>query len=51
MIEFWDPTIKQHGLDDTVLVTVVNSKDYQKLAVIEKFGKTVAAGDPIMEIE
>lgn len=51
LIEFWDPTIKQHGLDDTVLVTVVNSKDYQKLAVTEKFGKTVAAGDPIMEIE
>lgn len=51
LIEFWDPTIKQHGLDDTVLVTVVNSKDYQKLAVTEKFGKTVAAGDPIMEIK
>lgn len=51
LIEFWDPTIKQHGLDDTVLVTVMNSKDYQKLAVTEKFGKTVAAGDPIMEIE
>ena len=51
LIEFWDPTIKQHGLDDTVLVTVMNSKDYQMLAVTEKFGKTVAAGDPIMEIE
>lgn len=51
LIEFWDPTIKQHGLDDTVLVTVMNSKDYQKLAVTEKFGKTVVAGDPIMEIE
>lgn len=51
LIEFWDPTIKQHGLDDTVLVTVMNSKDYQMLAVTEKFGKTVEAGDPIMEIE
>ncbi|WP_039944323.1 PTS sugar transporter subunit IIA, partial [Lactobacillus equicursoris] len=51
LIEFWDPTIKQHGLDDRVLVTVMNSKDYQKLAVIEQVGKTVEAGDPIMEIE
>lgn len=51
LIEFWDPTIKQYGLDDTVLVTVMNSKDYQKLAVTEKFGETVAAGDSIMEIE
>ncbi|MGM9905761.1 PTS sugar transporter subunit IIA [Lactobacillus sp.] len=51
LIEFWDPTIKQHGLDDTVLVTVLNSKDFEKLAVTEEYGKTVKAGDPIMKIK
>lgn len=28
LMEFWDPAIKKAGLDDTVLVTITNSKDY-----------------------
>lgn len=51
LIEFWDPVIKKNKLDDTVLVTVLNSQEYQKLTLLKEVGEKVTAGDAIMNIE
>lgn len=50
LIEFWDPTIKKAGLDDTVMVTVMNSKDYAKIGLSEKAGKTVESEANVLAV-
>lgn len=50
LIEFWDPTIKKAGLDDTVMVTVMNSKDYGEIALSQKVGVTVNSEANVLTI-
>lgn len=39
MIEFWDPTIKKAGLDDTVVVAVTNTKKLGPISLTAKRGR------------
>lgn len=48
LIEFWDPTIKKAGLDDTVIMVVTNSKDFAKLDLTAEPGSKVKAEDNVM---
>ena len=51
LIEFWDPVIKKAGLDDTVIVTVTNTKKLGPITIMEKAGKQVHSDDPVMEVD
>lgn len=49
LMEFWDPTIKKAGLDDTVLVTVTNSEEFDFKQLIAADQK-VTTTDNVMEV-
>ncbi len=49
LMEFWDPTIKKAGLDDTVIVTVTNSEEFDFKQLIAA-DQTVTAKDNVMEV-
>ena len=51
LIEFWDPTIKKAGLDDTVIVVVTNSKDFKDIKLTDTEGSEVKAEDDVMTLE
>ena len=48
-MEFWDPTIKKAGLDDTVIVTVTNSENFD-FEMLAKAGDKVTDKDNIMKV-
>lgn len=50
LIEFWDPTIKKAGLDDTVIVIVTNSDKFSDIDLMAKAGQAVQAEDNILEL-
>ena len=49
LMEFWDPAIKKAGLDDTVMVTVTNSKDFN-IKLLKDAGEKVTTTDIVMEV-
>ena len=49
LMEFWDPTIKKAGLDDTVIVTVTNSEEFDFKQLIAA-DQTVTNKDNMMEV-
>lgn len=49
LMEFWDPAIKKAGLDDTVMVTVTNSKDFD-IKLLKAAGEKVTTTDIVMEV-
>ena len=49
LMEFWDPAIKKAGLDDTVMVTVTNSKDFDN-KLLKDAGEKVTTTDIVMEV-
>ena len=49
LMEFWDPAIKKAGLDDTVMVTVTNSK-YFDIKLLKDAGEKVTTTDIVMEV-
>ena len=49
LMEFWDPAIKKAGLDDTVMVTVTNSKDFD-IKLLKDAGEMVTTTDIVMEV-
>ena len=51
LIEFWDPTIKKAGLDDTVIVIVTNSGKFSDIDLMAKTGQAVQAEDNILELK
>ena len=51
LIEFWDPTIKKAGLDDTVIVIVTNSGKFSDIDLMAKTGQAVQAADNILELK
>lgn len=51
LIEFWDPTIKKAGLDDTVIVIVTNSDKFSDIDLMAKTGQAVQAEDNILELK
>lgn len=51
LIEFWDPTIKKAGLDDTVIVIVTNSDKFADIDLVAKAGQAVQAEDNILELK
>lgn len=51
LIEFWDPTIKKAGLDDTVVVAVTNTQKLGPIALTETSGTEVQAGDNVLQVE
>lgn len=51
LIEFWDPTIKKAGLDDTVMVTITNSKKFGNIQLSVKPGVTVQAESNVLTVE
>ena len=50
LLEFWDPTIKQAGLDDTVIMTVTNSTEFTMMDWLVKPGQAVKATDNILQL-
>lgn len=50
IMEFWDPTIKKAGLDDTVIVTVTNTHQYKDFDFITDLGSEVAPGQNILTV-
>lgn len=51
LIEFWDPTIKKAGLDNTVIVIVTNSDKFSDIDLMAKTGQAVQAEDNILELK
>ena len=51
LIEFWDPTIKKAGLDDTVIVIVTNSDKFSEFEMTVKDGQSVQAEDNVLELK
>ncbi|WP_283587432.1 PTS sugar transporter subunit IIA [Limosilactobacillus viscerum] len=51
LIEFWDPTIKKAGLDDTVVVAVTNTKKLGPITLTGTPGTEVQAGDNVLQVE
>ena len=51
LIEFWDPTIKKAGLDDTVVVAVTNTKKLGPISLTAKPGTNVQAGDDVLQVQ
>ncbi|KRM26295.1 PTS sugar transporter subunit IIA [Limosilactobacillus panis] len=51
LIEFWDPTIKKAGLDDTVVVAVTNTKKLGPISLTAKPGINVQAGDDVLQVQ
>lgn len=51
LIEFWDPTIKKAGLDDTVIVIVTNSDKFSEFEMTVKEGQSVQAEDNVLELK
>ncbi|MCD7119716.1 glycoside-pentoside-hexuronide (GPH):cation symporter [Limosilactobacillus agrestis] len=49
LMEFWDPAIKKAGLDDTVMVTVTNSKNFD-IKLLKDAGEKVTTTDIVMEV-
>ena len=49
LMEFWDPTIKKAGLDDTVIVTVTNSEEFDFKQLIPA-NQEVTTTDNVMEV-
>lgn len=49
LMEFWDPAIKKAGLDDTVMVTVTNSKDFD-IKHLMNAGDKVTSADNVLEV-
>lgn len=50
LLEFWDPTIKKAGLDDTVIVVVTNSKDFKDIRLNQSVGSQIKAEDNVLEL-
>lgn len=51
ILEFWDPVIKQAKLDDTVVVTVINSETFANSKLILPIGHSVQALDDVFKLE
>ena len=49
LMEFWDPTIKKAGLDDTVIVTVTNSESFN-FDMLAKADDQVTVKDDILQV-
>lgn len=49
LMEFWDPTIKKAGLDDTVIVTVTNSEEFD-FDLLAQAGTKVTVKDNILKV-
>lgn len=49
LMEFWDPTIKKAGLDDTVIVTVTNSEEFD-FDMLKQAGAEVTSMDNILKV-
>ena len=51
ILEFWDPTIKKAGLDDTVIVTVTNSDAFKDIDLKLASGTMVSAKDEVLSLQ
>uniref|UniRef100_UPI002FE0B45C PTS sugar transporter subunit IIA n=1 Tax=Ligilactobacillus sp. TaxID=2767921 RepID=UPI002FE0B45C len=51
ILEFWDESIRKAGLDDTVIVTVTNSGQFEDFRLKEESGSEIKAMDDIMELK
>lgn len=51
ILEFWDPTIKKAGLDDTVIVTVTNSDEFKTIDLEHPSGTKVSFKDTMLHLE
>ncbi|WP_267201979.1 glycoside-pentoside-hexuronide (GPH):cation symporter [Limosilactobacillus kribbianus] len=49
LMEFWDPTIKKAGLDDTVIVTVTNSEEFD-FELEKQAGEEVTSKDNVLKV-
>lgn len=50
LIEFWDPTIKKAGLDDTVLTIITNSDKFKNIQQVLPAGTKVKAGENVLSL-
>lgn len=51
ILEFWDPAIKKAGYDDTVMITVPNSSEFDRVKIIGKTGELVETGSVHIKLE
>lgn len=49
LMEFWDPTLKKAGLDDTVIVTVTNSEEFD-FDMLKQAGTEVTNKDNVLKV-
>ena len=42
ILEFWDPVLTKNGIDDTVMVTVVNAKRFNRIDYLVNYGKNIS---------
>ncbi|MDO4903244.1 MAG: glycoside-pentoside-hexuronide (GPH):cation symporter [Limosilactobacillus sp.] len=49
LMEFWAPTVKEAGLDDTVIVTVTNSESFN-IEQVAHDGDTVTTSDNVLTV-
>lgn len=50
IMEFWDPAIKKAGFDDTVMITITNSKEFNKVDVLVKEHQEVEKNKAILNL-
>ena len=50
IMEFWDPAIKKAGYDDTVMVTITNTKEFDQVDVLPKDNQTIDSSTNVMKL-
>lgn len=50
IMEFWDPAIKKAGYDDTVMVTITNTKEFDQVDVLPKDNQTIDSSTNVVKL-
>lgn len=51
ILEFWDPVIKKAGLDDSVIVTIINSKKFKNCVLQQAYGSKIEKMETIFKLK
>ena len=50
VLEFWDPAIRKAGYDDTVMVTITNTKDFNAVDVLPQAGQAIDTNTDVLKL-
>jgi lactose/raffinose/galactose permease len=51
LIEFWDPTIKKEGLDDTIIITILNSNELTNFNILKNADEDIVSLEPLFIVK